>query len=74
MQRPVLGPVLFSMIISDLEGMTQCTPGKFAGDTNLGGPVAMLEGRAAFWDRQEGTFMKFNKDKSKVLPLGKKTP
>lgn len=47
---------------------------KFAVDTKLGGPVNALKGKAAMLmdlDRLEGwtdrNFMKFNKDKCKVL-------
>lgn len=49
---------------------------KFAVDTKLGGPVNALKGKAAMLmdlDRLEGwtdrNFMKFNKDKCKVLHL-----
>lgn len=66
MQRPIPGPVLFSIIISDLEGMTQCTPRKFADDTNLGGPVAVLEGRTAFWSSPDRRGPSWNSTRTKA--------
>lgn len=72
-QGAVLGPVLFTVFITDLEEATV----PFIEDTKLGGCIEVRESRAAtqgdLEKQADRNLVKLNKDKYKVLHLTKKS-
>ena len=77
------GLILFNIFISNLVKETECILSKFAGDTNPGEVVDMLESKSTgqrnhLRDELEEwanrNLLKFNRDGCKVLCLGQKCP
>uniref|UniRef100_K7EWP9 Reverse transcriptase domain-containing protein n=1 Tax=Pelodiscus sinensis TaxID=13735 RepID=K7EWP9_PELSI len=77
-QGCVLGPILFNIFINHLDIGIERTLTKLADDTKLGGVATTLEDRVIIQNDLEKSEkwsevnrMKFNKDKCKVLHLGR---
>jgi len=80
-QRSAAGPILLNVFINDLDDGAECTLSKFAEDTKLGGVADAPDDCAAIPRDLSGlqkwanrSFMMFNKEKSKVLHLGRNNP
>ncbi|KAK4832042.1 hypothetical protein QYF61_020557 [Mycteria americana] len=80
-QRSTAGPILLNIFINHLDDRVKCTLSKFADDTKLGGVADTPDDCAAIQrdlDRLEEwanrNLMKFNKEKCKVLHLGRNNP
>lgn len=78
---PVLGPVLFDMVLNDLEEVMECTPASLADDTWLEREAANIpEGRAASEGHKEAGGLglqehsESSKGKCTALHLGRKVP
>ena len=76
-----LEPVLFNIVINDIDDRIECTLSNFADDIKLRGEVDMEEGKDAIQrdlNRLERwaqvNLMRFNTAKCKVLHLGRRNP
>ncbi|KAJ7409060.1 rna-directed dna polymerase from mobile element jockey-like [Willisornis vidua] len=80
-QSSILGPVLFNILINDLDTGLTGIPRKLANATKLGGAVNSLQGREALQTNLERleiwtitNYMKFNKGKFRIVHLGQGNP
>lgn len=80
-QRSEIGPVLFNIIMNDLDDGAECTLSKFSDGTKLGEVADSPEGHAGNQRDQlrlktwaEKNSMQFNKEKCRVLHLRSNNP
>lgn len=80
-QGSILGPILFNILINDMDRVAEGTSSTFAGDTKLGRAADMPWNRAAIQrdphrlEKWAGrNFIKFSKENCKALHLEKNKP
>lgn len=81
LQGFVLGPVLHNIFVSDPEEVAELTVFRFAAHSKTVGAIKMLGSRPAIQgdldrlkERADRSLMKLNKDKCKILQLGRNKP
>lgn len=75
----ILGPTLFNILISNLDGVIKCMLTKFVNGPELGGEMGISEVRATLWEDLErledwgskNLNLKLNNDKCKIMYLEK---
>ena len=80
-QGSVLGPILFTIYINDIDEDIRSKVAKFADDTKIGGPCKTIEAQNKIqtdinklYNWSQKWLMSFNVDKCKVMHFGKNNP